>query len=167
MSGPLVDVRNVSHRFGSFAALSDIVLTVDAGSYTVLLGPSGSGKTTLLSILGGFLVPNEGKVLIRGEDCTALPAARRPTTTVFQDYALFPHMTVGANVGFGLRMRGVASAERVEDAQKAWLRNARCEMKIPKGRACAFPQRLQDLQSSFQALDGFFLWHPSGPMGAS
>jgi hypothetical protein len=60
-----------------------------------------------------------------------------------------------------------ASAERVEDAQKAWLRNARCEMKIPKGRACAFPQRLQDLQSSFQALDGFFLWHQSGPIGAS
>ena len=119
MSGPLVDVRNVSHRFGSFAALSDIVLTVDAGSYTVLLGPSGSGKTTLLSILGGFLVPNEGKVLIRGEDCTALPPARRPTTTVFQDYALFPHMTVGANVGFGLRMRGVASAERVERARAA------------------------------------------------
>ena len=119
MSGPLVDVRNVSHRFGSFAALSDIVLAVDAGSYTVLLGPSGSGKTTLLSILGGFLVPNEGKVLIRGEDCTALPPARRPTTTVFQDYALFPHMTVGANVGFGLRMRGVASAERVERARAA------------------------------------------------
>ena len=119
MSGPLVDVRNVSHRFGSFAALSDIVLTVDAGSYTVLLGPSGSGKTTLLSILGGFLVPNEGRVFIRGEDCTALPAARRPTTTVFQDYALFPHMTVGANVGFGLRMRGVASAPRAERSRAA------------------------------------------------
>ena len=119
MSGPLVDVRNVSHRFGSFAALSDIVLTVDAGSYTVLLGPSGSGKTTLLSILGGFLVPNEGRVFIRGEDCTALPPARRPTTTVFQDYALFPHMTVGANVGFGLRMRGVASAPRAERSRAA------------------------------------------------
>ena len=119
MSGPLVDIRNVSHRFGSQAALSEYRLTIDAGSYTVLLGPSGSGKTTLLSILGGFLVPSEGKVFIRGEDCTALPPARRPTTTVFQDYALFPHMSVGSNVGFGLRMQGVASAERAERAREA------------------------------------------------
>ena len=119
MSGPLVDVRDVSHRFGSHAALTGIVLKVEAGSYTVLLGPSGSGKTTLLSILGGFLVPSEGRVFIRGEDCTALPPARRPTTTVFQDYALFPHMTVGGNVGFGLRMRGVGSAARAERARAA------------------------------------------------
>ena len=62
-------------------------------SYTVLLGPSGSGKTTLLSILGGFLAPDQGRVLIKGQDCTALAPARRPTATVFQDYALFPHMS--------------------------------------------------------------------------
>jgi spermidine/putrescine transport system ATP-binding protein len=78
----------------------------------VLLGPSGSGKTTLLSILGGFLAPQQGRVLIRGEDCTSLAPAKRPTATVFQDYALFPHMSIGANVGFGLRMRGVGRAER-------------------------------------------------------
>ncbi|TIP68857.1 MAG: ATP-binding cassette domain-containing protein, partial [Mesorhizobium sp.] len=68
---------------------------IEPGSYTILLGPSGSGKTTLLSILGGFVTPSQGKVLIRGEDCTAVPPAKRPTTTVFQDYALFPHMSVG------------------------------------------------------------------------
>ena len=119
MSSPLVEVRGVSHRFGNHAALTGIALTVEAGSYTVLLGPSGSGKTTLLSILGGFLVPGEGKVFIRGKDCTALPPARRPTTTVFQDYALFPHMTVGGNVGFGLRMQGVASAVRSERTRAA------------------------------------------------
>ncbi|HEV2897682.1 MAG TPA: ABC transporter ATP-binding protein [Pseudaminobacter sp.] len=117
MSRPLVEVRSVSHRFGAHTALAGIAMTVEAGSYTVLLGPSGSGKTTLLSILGGFLVPSEGKVFIRGEDCTALPPARRPTTTVFQDYALFPHMTVGGNVGFGMRMQGVGSAARSERAR--------------------------------------------------
>jgi spermidine/putrescine transport system ATP-binding protein len=109
---PLVQVKNVSQHFGSMCALDQVSLDIAPESYTVLLGPSGSGKTTLLSILGGFLKPSEGQVLIKGEDCTAMPPARRPTTTVFQDYALFPHMTVGGNVGFGLRMRGIARAER-------------------------------------------------------
>jgi spermidine/putrescine transport system ATP-binding protein len=119
MSGALVDIRNVTHRFGEQAALKDVSLAVAPGSYTVLLGPSGSGKTTLLSILGGFVVPTEGKVLIDGRDCTAMPPAKRPTTTVFQDYALFPHMSVGANVGFGLRMKGVDSEKRAKLAREA------------------------------------------------
>ncbi|MER9328876.1 ABC transporter ATP-binding protein [Mesorhizobium sp. M0488] len=119
MSTPLVDIRNVSHRFGQLAVLKDVSLKVEPGSYTILLGPSGSGKTTLLSILGGFVMPSEGKVFIRGEDCTAVPPARRPTTTVFQDYALFPHMSVGANVGFGLRMQGVDGATRAAKAREA------------------------------------------------
>jgi len=78
----------------------------------VLLGPSGSGKTTLLSVIGGFTVPSTGTVSIAGRDVTALSPAKRPTTTLFQDYALFPHMSVAGNVGFGLKVRGVASAER-------------------------------------------------------
>ncbi|MBN9222086.1 MAG: ABC transporter ATP-binding protein [Mesorhizobium sp.] len=119
MSTPLVDIRNVSHRFGQLAVLKNVSLRIEPGSYTILLGPSGSGKTTLLSILGGFVNPSEGKVLIRGEDCTSMPPARRPTTTVFQDYALFPHMSVGANVGFGLRMQGVDSATRAAKAREA------------------------------------------------
>lgn len=108
----LVSIENVSHSFGATQVLNGVSLDIPPGSYTVLLGPSGSGKTTLLSILGGFLTPSRGRVLIRGEDCTALAPAKRPTATVFQDYALFPHMSIGANVGFGLRMRGVAKAER-------------------------------------------------------
>jgi spermidine/putrescine transport system ATP-binding protein len=119
MTAPLAQVRNVSHRFGDLTVLADISLDIAPGSFTVLLGPSGSGKTTLLSILGGFLVPSAGRVLIDGEDCTELAPARRPTTTVFQDYALFPHMTVGANVGFGLRMRGVAGADRATRVRAA------------------------------------------------
>jgi spermidine/putrescine transport system ATP-binding protein len=119
MTTPLVEIRNVSHAFGRLQVLDDISLDIEPGSYTVLLGPSGSGKTTLLSILGGFVAPSTGKVLIRGEDCTSLPPARRPTTTVFQDYALFPHLDVGSNVGFGLRMRGVPRSERDASARQA------------------------------------------------
>jgi spermidine/putrescine transport system ATP-binding protein len=115
---PLVQVKKVSQLFGSMRALDDVSLDIAPESYTVLLGPSGSGKTTLLSILGGFLRPSEGQVLINGEDCTTMPPAKRPTTTVFQDYALFPHMTVGNNVGFGLRMRGIGSAERAKRARE-------------------------------------------------
>ncbi len=114
----LVSIEAVSHAFGAAKVLDDVSLNIDPGSYTVLLGPSGSGKTTLLSILGGFLMPTSGRVLIKGEDCTAMPPARRPTATVFQDYALFPHMTVGSNVGFGLRMQGVAKTEREEKARQ-------------------------------------------------
>lgn len=115
----LVDIRNVSHSFGQLSVLKDVSLGIEAGSYTVLLGPSGSGKTTLLSILGGFVTPSDGKVFIGGQDCTAMPPAKRPTTTVFQDYALFPHMSVGGNVGFGLRMRGVDGQARATQAREA------------------------------------------------
>lgn len=108
----LVSVQDISHNFGAARVLDSISLEIASGSYTVLLGPSGSGKTTLLSILGGFLAPDQGKVLINGVDCTALVPAKRPTATVFQDYALFPHMTIGDNVGFGLRMKGMAKPER-------------------------------------------------------
>ncbi|OBQ96160.1 ABC transporter ATP-binding protein [Mesorhizobium sp. AA23] len=119
MTTPLVDIRNVSHRFGHLRVLKNVSLAIEPGSYTILLGPSGSGKTTLLSILGGFVTPSEGEVFIRGADCTAVPPAKRPTTTVFQDYALFPHMSVGKNVGFGLRMQGVDGATRTAKAREA------------------------------------------------
>jgi spermidine/putrescine transport system ATP-binding protein len=113
----LISIENISHSFGATHVLDDVSLSLPPDSYTVLLGPSGSGKTTLLSILGGFLAPQQGRVLIRGEDCTTLAPARRPTATVFQDYALFPHMSIGANVGFGLRMKGVGRAERDDRAR--------------------------------------------------
>ncbi len=117
MSPPALEVTGISHRFGRFQALADVSLAVPPGQFVVLLGPSGSGKTTLLSIIGGFLAPDAGHVRIAGQDVTGLRPARRPTATVFQDYALFPHMTVGANVGFGLKMQRRGRAER--DAQVA------------------------------------------------
>ncbi len=112
MTANLADMKNISHSFGPVAVLQNVSLAIAPGSYTVLLGPSGSGKTTLLSILGGFIIPSEGSVLINGQDCTDVPPAKRPTTTVFQDYALFPHMSIGKNVGFGLRMRGMNAKDR-------------------------------------------------------
>jgi spermidine/putrescine transport system ATP-binding protein len=109
----LVTIEHLTRRFDQMVALDDVSLSIRAASYTVLLGPSGSGKTTLLSILGGFLQPSSGRVLINGMDCTDVPPAKRPTATVFQDYALFPHMTVANNVAFGLRMRRVAKGARM------------------------------------------------------
>ena len=107
-----VEIRGLRKVYGQTVALEAIDLSVARGDFVVLLGPSGSGKTTLLSILGGFVEPTEGSVLIAGEDVTHVPAAKRPTTTVFQDYALFPHMSVGGNIGFGLAMRKVAATAR-------------------------------------------------------
>jgi spermidine/putrescine transport system ATP-binding protein len=112
MRGARVVVEGLSKRYGEVTALADIDLEIEAGSYVVILGPSGSGKTTLLSILGGFAHPTSGRVLVDGRDVTFDPPARRPTTTVFQDYALFPHMNVGRNVAFGLAMRKVPREER-------------------------------------------------------
>ena len=107
-----LSIVNVSRDFDKQTVLFDLGITIAAGSYAVLLGPSGCGKTTLLLILGGFIQPTKGRVLIGGQDVTDIAPARRPTTTVFQDYALFPHMSILENVGFGLRMRGSGRRER-------------------------------------------------------
>lgn len=113
-----VTVEALDHWFAEFHALKDIVLDIEAGEYVALLGPSGCGKTTLLSILGGFLDPSRGRVLIGARDMTHVPPAKRPTTTMFQDYALFPHMSLRDNVAFGLRMGGVARRARHARAQE-------------------------------------------------
>ena len=107
-----LEVEAISKIYGAVTALDRVSLAVEQGAYVVLLGPSGSGKTTLLSVIGGFTVPTSGRVSIAGRDVTALSPAQRPTTTLFQDYALFPHMSVAGNVGFGLKVRRVAQAER-------------------------------------------------------
>lgn len=112
MNGAKLDVVDVVKQYPDNRALDTVSLSVKAGSYTVILGPSGSGKTTLLAILGGFAQPTSGRIEVDGEEVTHLSPAKRPTTTVFQDYALFPHMTVGQNVGFGLEMKRISTAER-------------------------------------------------------
>ena len=103
---------------GAFTALSEVSLSVGGNEFFTLLGPSGCGKTTLLRILAGFETPDSGQVLLDGRDITAMPANRRPVNTVFQSYALFPHMTILDNVGFGLRMQGRAKREWQERAEE-------------------------------------------------
>jgi spermidine/putrescine transport system ATP-binding protein len=112
-------VDRVRKLFSGAAALDDVSLSVAAHDYVVLLGPSGSGKTTLLSVVGGFTIPTSGTVRIAGRDVTALGPAARPTTTVFQDYALFPHMSVRQNIAFGLKLRRVPGDERRRRVDRA------------------------------------------------
>ena len=101
----MISLQNISKSFGAFAALHDIDLTVRDGEFLALLGPSGSGKTTLLRIIAGLAFPDEGRVRFNGEDVTDLPVAERKVGFVFQQYALFKHMSVLDNVGFGLSVR--------------------------------------------------------------
>ena len=97
-----VEVSNLSKHYGSVVALKNMDLKIHAGEYFVLLGPSGGGKTTLLRTIGGFHKPTSGRVILHGQDVSGLPPDKRPTSMVFQSYALFPHMTVAGNVGYGL-----------------------------------------------------------------
>ena len=116
---PMVEIKGISKMFGRTTALAEINLNIEEGQFFALVGPSGSGKTTLLHILGGFVRPSAGQVRIAGQDVTDLPPAKRPTTSMFQDYALFPHMSVGSNVGFGLLMRKIDKSERLARVEKA------------------------------------------------
>jgi spermidine/putrescine transport system ATP-binding protein len=107
-----VELRGLGKSYGETIAVAAIDLAIPRGHFVVLLGPSGSGKSTILGMVGGFVPPTRGRVLIDGADVTDAPPARRPSTTVFQDYALFPHLSVAGNVGFGLAMRKIPRAER-------------------------------------------------------
>lgn len=105
MNAPAVEVRGVGKRFGEHVALDEITLSVAEHEFVSLLGPSGCGKTTLLRVISGFEQPTTGRVLIHGQDVTAVAPDRRPTNIVFQRGALFPHMNVSENVGYSLKLR--------------------------------------------------------------
>jgi putative spermidine/putrescine transport system ATP-binding protein len=107
-----VELLDVRKRYGDVVAIEDLSLRVLAGEFFTMLGPSGSGKTTTLRVIAGFELPDGGTVALHGVDVTASPPYKRPVNTVFQDYALFPHMNVGDNVAYGLRVNGVAKRER-------------------------------------------------------
>ena len=115
----LLELRGVDKSYGDVEVLKDVRLGLADGEFVTILGPSGSGKTTILRMIGGFTDPSGGEILFEGRDIVGVPIFRRPFNTVFQDYALFPHMTVEQNVAYGLKVRGVARAElkrRVEEA---------------------------------------------------
>ena len=114
-----IDIDGVSRRYGDVAALSDVSLQIGAGEFFTLLGSSGCGKSTLLKLIGGFESPDAGAVRFDGRDMRGIGAARRPVNTVFQDLALFPHMNVGENVGYGLKLRGMATSERARRVGEA------------------------------------------------
>jgi spermidine/putrescine transport system ATP-binding protein len=111
---PSVELCNVTKRFGELAAVDDLSLRLGQGEFFTLLGPSGCGKTTTLRMIAGFERPDAGEIRIEGEDVAQLPPHKRPTNTVFQSYALFPHLNVEANVGFGLKRKKVGKDEIAE-----------------------------------------------------
>jgi spermidine/putrescine ABC transporter ATP-binding subunit len=113
-----IEYQNVTKRFGDILAVDDVSFEVKQGELLALLGPSGSGKTTTLRMLAGFETPTEGRITLAGRDVTTVPTHKRDTGMVFQDYALFPHMTVGENIAFGLKRKGFSGDEideRIEE----------------------------------------------------
>src|SRR5207342_345304 len=108
---PSVEIREVTKRFDDFVAVDDLSLDLASGEFFTLLGPSGCGKTTTLRMIAGFERPTSGEIRIEGDDVAQLPPHKRPTNTVFQSYALFPHLSVEANVAFGLKRKKVSKDE--------------------------------------------------------
>src|SRR3954466_9821390 len=116
---PDIRLAGVRKKYGDVTAVDGVDLEIRRGEFFTMLGPSGSGKTTCLRIIAGFERPTDGRIELAGTDVTDLPPPERDVNTVFQDYALFPHMNVGDNVGYGLKVKGVRKAEsgkRVEEA---------------------------------------------------
>jgi spermidine/putrescine transport system ATP-binding protein len=119
MAEPLVRITGLSKHFGNHAALTGITVDVAQGEFVALLGPSGCGKTTLLRCIAGFLTPDSGQIAMSGTPITAWPPYRRPLNTVFQNYALFPHLTVIDNVAYGPRRQGVNRREAADRAAQS------------------------------------------------
>jgi len=160
-------LEDVARRFGEVRALDGVSLEVASGELLTILGPSGSGKTTLLKVVAGFEKPDQGRVLVDSMDITELPPARRDIGMVFQNYALFPHLTVAGNVAFPLEMRNVAKAEIARRVNEALglVELAGYEARLPRqlsggqqqrvalARAIVFNPRLLLLDEPFGALD--------------
>jgi putative spermidine/putrescine transport system ATP-binding protein len=115
---PAIRFTNISRYFGEVKAVDDLDLDIEDGEFFTMLGPSGSGKTTCLRMVAGFEMPTRGRVFLHGQEVTHLPPYERDVNTVFQDYALFPHLSVADNVGYGLMIKGVARAERLKRVEE-------------------------------------------------
>jgi spermidine/putrescine ABC transporter ATP-binding subunit len=150
----MISVEGLTKIFGRFKAVDDLSLAIGRGEFFALLGASGSGKTTLLRLLGGFDLPTKGRVLIDGEDVTDLRPNRRPTNTVFQSYALFPHLTVAQNVGYGLLNARLSRHERGSRVAAA-LSSVRLD-----GYEARFPHQLSGGQRQRVALARALICRP-------
>ena len=142
----LLEVRNVTRRFGDFVAVKDVSFSVKAGEFFTLLGPSGCGKTTLLRMIAGFDLPDAGSIALDGVDLKDTPPERRPIHTVFQSYALFPHMTVAQNVAFPLKMAGKSDAD-----VRSMVQSTLALVKLGE-KATSFPHELSGGQKQRVAL---------------
>ena len=160
-----VEFRSVTKRFGDLTAVDGVSLRVRKGEFLSLLGPSGCGKTTSLRMIAGFEQPDEGEILIGGVDAVGTPPYRRDVNTVFQQYALFPHMTILDNVAYGLKQRGVSKQERYTQAREA------LELVQLTGRDKHRPSMLSGGQQQRVALARALVNHPrvlllDEPLGA-
>ena len=142
----IISISGVTKRFGPVSAVDNISFDIHRGEFFSLLGSSGCGKTTLLRMLAGFEQPTEGEVFIDGEPMAGVPANHRPTNMVFQSYAIFPHLNVGENIGYGLRNTELSkdeAAKRVNDALElvklVGLRRARCASALRRAAAARGP----------------------------
>ena len=124
----LLEIRNVTRRFGPLTAVDNVSIAIEAGEFFTLLGPSGCGKTTLLRMIAGFDLPDAGAIFLDGRDMADTPPEKRPIHTVFQSYALFPHMTVSQNIAFPLKMAG-KSADEIAAKVKSALEQVHLEEK--------------------------------------
>ncbi|MCO5174953.1 MAG: ABC transporter ATP-binding protein [Trueperaceae bacterium] len=154
LAGTHVRLVGLRKAFGAAVAVDDFSLDIGRGTFTTLLGPSGSGKTTVLRMLAGFVEPDAGSVVIGGMDQTGRPPNLRGTGMVFQDYALFPHMTVRANVEYGLRMQRFAKGARAERVERA------LELLGLRGLAGRFPHELSGGQQQRVALGRVIVLEP-------
>jgi len=143
---PLLEIRNVTRRFGALTAIDDVTLAIEAGEFFTLLGPSGCGKTTLLRMIAGFDAPDAGSILLDGKDLADKPPEARPVHTVFQSYALFPHMSVAQNVAFPLEM-----AKKSADEIQTQVRAALAEVHL-EDKGASFPHELSGGQKQRVAL---------------
>ena len=165
-NGARIRLVNLEKRFNGVIAVNNANLAVEPGELLTLLGPSGCGKTTTLRMIGGFEYPSAGSILIDGEDVASLPPYRRPVNTVFQQYALFPHMTVARNVGYGLEMAGVRKAERQRRVAKAlaMVRMANVEGRRPNELSGGQQQRVALARALINRPKALLLDEPLGAL---